>query len=136
VITGLCGFVLIPSLYSQFNHLIQTQPIFDFHCVIRQGEAETFGFIRIKCITRQGKSMYYLYIVECNDGTLYTGITRNVKKRIRQHNAGKGAKYTRGRRPVKLIYSESHESRSSACQREHQIKQWPRIKKLDLSGRQ
>jgi putative endonuclease len=80
--------------------------------------------------------MYYLYIAECSDGTLYTGIARNVKQRIRQHNAGKGAKYTRGRRPVKLIYSESHKTRSSACRREHQIKQWPRIKKLGLAGMQ
>ena len=80
-------------------------------------------------------AMYHLYIVECIDGTLYTGTAVNVERRIHQHNEGKGARYTRGRRPVKLVYTERHKTRSSACRREHEIKKWPKNKKLALAGR-
>ena len=75
---------------------------------------------------------WYVYILECADGSLYTGITRDLEARINIHNDGTGAKYTRGRLPVKLVYSEATDSRSSASQREHAIKQLSRQSKLNL----
>ena len=67
--------------------------------------------------------MYYVYIIECADSTLYTGITTDLERRITEHNSStKGARYTRIRRPVKLVYSEVHEDRSSASKREYHIK--------------
>ena len=71
-------------------------------------------------------------MLECADGSLYTGIARDLDARIKTHNEGTGAKYTRGRLPVKLVYSEVAENRSSASQREHEIKQMPRQLKLAL----
>jgi putative endonuclease len=75
---------------------------------------------------------WFVYILKCADGSLYTGITRDLDARIKTHNDGTGAKYTRGRLPVKLVYSEAAENRSSASQREHEIKQLPRQSKLAL----
>lgn len=76
--------------------------------------------------------MWYIYIVECSDGTLYTGITTDVNKRIKTHNEGKGAKYTKTRLPVVLrAYFES-ENRSSASKEEYRIKQLSKQQKLDL----
>ena len=66
--------------------------------------------------------MHYVYIVECSDGTLYTGYTNNLDKRIKTHNAGKGAKYTRCRIPVKLLYYEEYADKSKAMSREWFIK--------------
>jgi putative endonuclease len=77
---------------------------------------------------------WFVYILECADGSLYTGIARNLDDRIKTHNDGTGAKYTRGRLPVKLVYSETTDNRSSASQREHEIKQMPRHLKLALLG--
>jgi len=81
-------------------------------------------------------SPWYVYIVRCRDGTLYTGITTNLVRRIKDHNREKGSKHTAFRRPVKLVYSEPHPNRSAALKREVQIKGWPRRKKdiliLDL----
>ena len=69
------------------------------------------------------ESSYYVYMVECADGTYYTGITTDLKRRIEEHNTSeKGAKYTRARRPVKLVYSEGHPDKSSASRREWEIK--------------
>jgi putative endonuclease len=76
--------------------------------------------------------MWYVYIVECSDGTLYTGITTDVNKRIETHNKGKGAKYTRGRRPVKLLISFSVESKGVALKEEYRIKQLTRKEKINL----
>lgn len=76
--------------------------------------------------------MNYTYIVECSDGTLYTGWTTDVQKRVSTHNSGKGAKYTRGRVPVKLVYQEQFDTRSEAMKREYAIKQLSRSEKLDL----
>ncbi len=73
-----------------------------------------------------------LYILRCADGTLYTGITTDPDRRLKAHNAGKGAKYTRSRRPAVLVYSEEHDTESSARRREHEIKRWPREHKLQL----
>ena len=74
----------------------------------------------------------YVYIVECSDGTLYTGWTRSVRARLRAHNAGRGARYTRGRRPVRLRYWERHPSHAAAMRRERAIKHVPRARKLAL----
>jgi len=74
-----------------------------------------------------------VYIVECSDTTLYTGWTTNMEKRLQEHNEGKGgAKYTRGRRPVKLVYHEPCSTRSDALKREREIKQMSRAQKLLL----
>ena len=76
--------------------------------------------------------MNYTYIVECADGTLYCGWTKDLKKRIADHNAGKGAKYTKPRLPVKLVYSESFDTKEEAMSREWHIKQLSRAKKQEL----
>lgn len=75
---------------------------------------------------------WYVYILECGDGTLYTGITDDVQRRLAAHQAGKGAKYTRGRGPLKLRYQEVCESYSHALRREVQIKRLNRQEKLIL----
>ena len=77
--------------------------------------------------------MNYTYILECNDGTLYTGWTNNLEKRIKAHNDGKGAKYTRARLPVKLVYFEEFELAVDAQKREYQIKRLKRSEKLALT---
>lgn len=76
--------------------------------------------------------IYYVYILRCADGTLYTGIALDVRKRVIVHNSGQGAKYTRARRPVKLAYSEMAGSRSEAMRREVALKKLPRAQKLRL----
>lgn len=79
------------------------------------------------------KKMYYLYIVECVDKTLYIGITTNLDRRIAEHNGTKlGAKYTAARRPVKLVYSKKFKNRSTASKEEARIKKLKRIDKLQL----
>lgn len=76
---------------------------------------------------------YFVYILECNDGSLYTGITTDITKRLEEHNSSdKGAKYTKARRPVKLLYDETSSDRSSASKREYEIKKLTRLKKLQL----
>mgnify|MGYP005966212693 FL=1 len=72
----------------------------------------------------------YTYMVQCSDGTLYTGCTNDLKKRLEKHNAGKGARYTRGRLPVKLVYYEVFATKSEAMKREAQIKKLSRKQKL------
>jgi len=76
--------------------------------------------------------MWYLYILECNDGSYYTGITTDIPNRIEVHNNGKGAKYTRTHRPVKLVYYEECKSESEVRKREREIKGWRREKKEHL----
>lgn len=78
--------------------------------------------------------MYYVYIVKCVDETLYTGIATELARRIEEHNSSpKGAKYTRIRRPVTLVYSEEHPNRSTASKREYHIKKkMSRVEKLKL----
>jgi putative endonuclease len=78
----------------------------------------------------QGK--YYVYIVRCADGSLYTGYARNVELRVATHNAGKGSRYTRARLPVTLLASWSFEGKSEALRAEYAIKQLPRAQKLRL----
>lgn len=72
------------------------------------------------------------YILRCSDGTLYTGWTNNMEKRLEAHNAGQAAKYTRGRTPVELVYLEIHETKQEAMRREVQIKRLTRKEKEDL----
>lgn len=76
--------------------------------------------------------MNYTYIVECSDGTLYTGWTNNLEKRIVMHNSGKGAKYTKTRLPVVLRYYEEFQTKEEAMSREYRIKQLSRKEKLEL----
>ena len=76
--------------------------------------------------------MNYVYILECADGTLYTGWTTDVTKRLQAHNAGDGAKYTRSRRPVVLKYAENCADKSTALRREAEIKRLTRAQKLKL----
>lgn len=76
--------------------------------------------------------MNYTYIVECKDGTLYTGWTTDLERRMKAHNSGKGAKYTRSRLPVVLRYYESFETKQEAMRREYEIKQLTRKEKKKL----
>lgn len=75
---------------------------------------------------------WFVYIVECKDGTLYTGITNNVERRLVMHNAGKGAKYTKGRTPAILRFVEEAVGRSEAQKREAEIKRMTRERKIGL----
>ena len=79
--------------------------------------------------------MYFVYIVRCADGTLYTGYARDPKARVKVHNSGRGARYTSGRRPVRLVYAESYESVGDALRREYALKRWSRTRKELLIGR-
>ncbi len=76
-----------------------------------------------------------VYILRCGDGSLYTGITNDVPARLETHRSGKGAKYTRGRGPLELVYSEECPDKSAALKRELQIKSLSRLQKLELIGK-
>jgi putative endonuclease len=75
---------------------------------------------------------YYLYIVECSDGSLYTGWTTNLTKRLEVHNSGKGSKYTRSRRPVNLVFSAEYPTKSDVSKMEYRVKQLTRKQKIEL----
>lgn len=75
---------------------------------------------------------WFLYILQCSDGSFYTGITNNLARRLKMHQAGKASRYTRTRGPVEMLYSEKCGDRSSALIRECAVKEWPRTKKEDL----
>ena len=75
---------------------------------------------------------HFVYIVRCSDNSLYTGYTNNIEARINKHNAGTGAKYTKIRRPVVLVYQEMYETKSEALRREYEIKTFTRQRKLKL----
>lgn len=79
-------------------------------------------------------SPWFLYILRCCDGSLYTGVTRDPQRRLAEHNGEQrgGARYTRARRPVTLVYTEAAADRATACRREAEVKRWPRHRKLDL----
>ena len=77
-------------------------------------------------------SQWTIYILKCKDNSYYTGITNDLHKRICDHESGKGAKYTRGRGPFKIVYKETAENRSEASKREIEIKKLPRIEKEKL----
>ena len=76
--------------------------------------------------------IWTVYILECSDNTLYTGISQNVNQRIAAHENGKGAKYTKTRGPFKLVYTEQKETKGEALKREREIKNFPRKEKLKL----
>lgn len=75
---------------------------------------------------------WYVYILQCADGTLYTGITNDFDRRLKAHNAGTASKYTRVRRPVAMVYQEETDSKGNALRRELQIKSMSRQQKMDL----
>lgn len=75
---------------------------------------------------------WFFYILRCADGSLYSGITTDLSKRVEKHNEGKGAKYTCSRRPVKLVYFEKCENISKARKREAEVKSWSKVKKEEL----
>ncbi len=78
---------------------------------------------------------WYVYMLHCNDDSLYTGITTELERRVEEHNSSKkAAAYTRARRPVRLVYSELHSSRSNALKREYEIKQLSRQEKIKLQS--
>lgn len=91
-----------------------------------------FGIVTVHEKQRRKPMRAYTYIVECADQTLYTGWTNNLEKRIEKHNLGQGAKYTRNRRPVKLVYWEEFAEKKEAMQREAAIKKLTRSAKLLL----
>jgi len=75
---------------------------------------------------------YWVYVIECADDSFYTGYTTDVERRVREHDRGEGAKYTRGRTPVELVYTEQFDSKSAAMSREYEIKQLSRRQKEEL----
>ena len=77
------------------------------------------------------KNKYYLYVVECNDSTLYTGYTNDVERRVAVHNSGKGAKYTKARVPVTCVFHQQFETKSEAMKAEYAFKKLTRKQKLD-----
>ncbi|MFC5971756.1 GIY-YIG nuclease family protein [Halomarina salina] len=77
---------------------------------------------------------HYVYVLRCGDDTLYTGYSTDVERRVREHRAGSGAKYTRGRGPLELVHVESFGSQSAAMAREYEIKQFSRGRKDRLVG--
>ena len=76
--------------------------------------------------------MYFIYILKCKDGTLYTGITTDLERRFAEHKSGKGSKYARARKAGKIVYSEKKKNRSTASKREAEIKSWTRARNLTL----
>ena len=81
-------------------------------------------------MTRPRVSRWFVYTVRCRDGSLYTGITTDLARRIKTHNTGQGGAYTRSRKPVRLVFRELQPTRSSALKREAQIKRWSREEKI------
>ena len=76
--------------------------------------------------------MYFVYLIECGDKSIYTGITTDVSRRFKEHKTGIGGRYTRSKKVVKVLYTEQFKTRSDAQKREFEIKSWDRKKKLDL----
>ncbi|MBU1087564.1 MAG: GIY-YIG nuclease family protein [Candidatus Omnitrophica bacterium] len=83
-------------------------------------------------MTRKKSEPWFVYVAECSDKTLYIGISNDVEKRIKAHNTTNICKYTRARKPIKLLYSEECSGRASAAKREIELKKYSRAKKLDL----
>ena len=93
---------------------------------------ETRYLRMIQGMKKRGRKEWTAYILRCGDGSLYTGIAKDVQARVKQHNEGRGAAYTRTRLPVKLLYQQDGLTRSEALVREAQIKTMPRSKKEEL----
>jgi len=90
------------------------------------------GLKRIPSKEVKSADQWYLYLLRCSDGSLYTGITNNLERRFKMHQAGKASRYTRSHGPVEMVYSETCGDRSSALIRECEVKEWPRAKKEKL----
>ena len=90
------------------------------------------GLETLTKLSRLSKESWFVYILKCADNTLYTGITKDVDRRIKEHGTNKGAKYTKQRGPFKLVYKASFHNRSSASKEEHRIKSLPLHEKLKL----
>ncbi|MFQ5762114.1 MAG: GIY-YIG nuclease family protein, partial [Candidatus Bathyarchaeia archaeon] len=90
------------------------------------------AFSIVECGMRGKK--YYVYMLECATSQLYVGFTTNLKRRLKEHNGGRGGRFTRGRTPVRLIHSEEYGSRRDAIRREIMLKRMPRLKKIELAG--
>ena len=101
----------------------------------RDDTAKKAGRSRRKAASARGEMAACCYIVECCDGTFYTGWAVDAERRLKVHNAGRGARYTRMRRPVKLVYVEAQPDRTAAMKRERAIKKLTREKKLALISR-
>jgi putative endonuclease len=95
---------------------------------------ENSGSIRVPARTSASEK-FFCYIVECADGTYYTGWSTDPERRVRQHNRGKGARYTRSRLPVRLVYVEEQPDKVSAMRRERQVKKLKRSEKERLIGK-
>ena len=76
--------------------------------------------------------MWFVYIIKCKDGSLYTGYTNDLEKRLEKHKSGKGAKYTRSHKPQKIVFSEKYDNKIIAQRREREIKSWTRKEKLEF----
>jgi predicted GIY-YIG superfamily endonuclease len=89
-----------------------------------------------KALQRRKKNAenWFLYILKCRDGSFYTGITKDLERRLKMHQNGKASRYTRTRRPVEMLYSEKCGNRSQALIRECEVKEWPRKKKEALTN--
>ena len=85
---------------------------------------------------READEIHYVYMLRCGDGSFYTGWTTDLEARVKTHNAGMGAKYTRSHLPVELVYFETFSNKSDALKREAAIKKLPRIQKLKLVGQE
>jgi predicted GIY-YIG superfamily endonuclease len=88
--------------------------------------------VKEKTASFKNVERWTVYILRCKDGTLYTGITKDIKRRVKQHNDGKGSKYTQSRRPVKVVYKEKKMGRANALVREAEIKHYSKGKKEQL----
>ena len=78
--------------------------------------------------------MWFLYLLRCSDGSIYTGVTTDLSRRLKEHNAGTGGAYTRSRRPVELVFREVHPNRSCAQRREAEIRRWSKSRKERLGA--
>jgi putative endonuclease len=83
-------------------------------------------------MAEQAGTLWIVYILQCADDTLYTGVTNDLELRVRKHEDGKGAKYTRGRGPYRILFSEQHPTKSAALKREAEIKSFSKSEKLKL----
>lgn len=90
------------------------------------------GFLALTHFDILLKMPYFVYIIECKNKSLYTGITTDLKRRFKEHKSGKGAHYTKCNPPKKIVYVEKYKNRSQASKREAEIKKWPRSKKINL----
>jgi putative endonuclease len=88
-----------------------------------------------RCDVYYMENNYFVYILKCNDGTYYIGYTNDIPKRVKVHNAGKGAKYTRGRLPVEVVFQQSFETKSEALKQEYKLKRMTRSEKEKLIER-